>query len=219
MNRLYEQVLRLPCDAPNNTRSYYRSVLNKFKNTQLVSNAEWSRPALMTDAYAAYNAFISIIQECQDLSTTLVKCHKNFAALHNPWLTDNLLSCMRKRDNLYKKTKRRPFNIPLKNRYKAYSQTLNKLLKESRRRYYESKINSAGCDAKQWKIINSFLNRDCQAVSINEILTSGKIYHSPQKIANILNDHFSSDNNDPVMTDASSFQRLPHSFFSFPNKP
>lgn len=105
----YSIFLRLHCHAPNHIRSFYRSVLNKDKFIELVGNVDWSRPVLMTDADAAYSAFISIIQECQNLSTAQVKCHKKYAALHNPWLTDSLLSCMRKRDNLYKKNKTASF--------------------------------------------------------------------------------------------------------------
>lgn len=64
---------------------------------------------------------------------------------------------MRKKDSLYKDTRKEPYNIQLKARYTKYSNALKKLLKEAKRKHNEAKNEQSGSDArKQWKVLTHF---------------------------------------------------------------
>lgn len=69
---------------------------------------------------------------------------KVIASVENPWLTDRLLKEMRKRDNLYRKTKRQPYNRNLLTRYKKFCNLINTQLKGAERKYYEKRLIDAG---------------------------------------------------------------------------
>lgn len=206
----------------NSPRIYSVSfVKNKFdrdKFKEMVSNSDWSCDTLMNNAESAYTAFISVISNCVSSSTTCVQCHKRYSSPRNPWLTKGLLNSLRKKDNLYKKTKRQPFNVHLLDRYKQYCNTLNAVMKDAKKRYYENVIICTGSDMKKpWRLINSFLSKTINPPIAN-IHHEGSVISNPLDIANAFSDYFSS----PIPVPSSTHDALDHcghSFFLFPATP
>lgn len=208
-----------PCHLPSSNRSFNTVRTDKDQFITRVSNVNWSTILASNDANDAYDQFALVINKCLNESTVTTKCQKKFPAPHNPWLTTGLLKSMRKKDNLYKKSKKQPYNIKLKARYNKYCNVLNKLLKEAKRKHYEAKIEQAGSDvSKQWKVINSFLNHKHEA-PISELQSSGSVFYHPLDIANALNEFFCSNIPcSPVILEQ-HHQRSLHSFFMFPTSP
>lgn len=159
------------------------------------------------------------MKKCLDDSTSFVKCRKN-SAPHNPWLTSGLMSSLRKKDNLYKKLKERPFNAALRSRHKKCCNMLNKVLKEVKRTYYTNKILNAGNSSKdQWKTMNSFLNRSLGVRAITELQTSVGALRNADDIGNAFNKYFCDNTSVSPHNYQPTFRDRLQSFYLFPTGP
>lgn len=108
-------------------------------------------------------------------------------------MTSGLLESIRKKDNLYRKTKRQPFNSKLALRYKKYCSLLNILLKQAKKRYYESEFTKhKNNPKKQWDLLNNFLNTSTTSTATCKIIHNGITLHQPINIANAFSEYFSS---------------------------
>lgn len=134
--------------------TYTKSIFDKDLYKELATRSDWSLVTSLNDAEASYNKLVDLIKDSISSSTTVVKCRKHFASPSNPWLTTGVLKSMRKKENLYRKCKNRPFNQSLMVRYKKFCTLLTHLLKEAKKTYYENLIVKTGHDSrKQWQII------------------------------------------------------------------
>lgn len=124
---------KLPCQLHKPCHKFNKAVINKDDYITQVSKLKWSSINSESDVDLAFNEFSDSIKQCIVNSTEIVRCRRHIPALQNPWLTNGLLTSLRKKDNLYRKVKKRPFNIRLRTRYKVYCNQLNKLLKEAKK--------------------------------------------------------------------------------------
>lgn len=147
----------------------------------------------MHDPEAALNKFCSLFLMAVSSNTRTMKCRKKYKYPHNPWMTDGLLKSLRTKENMYKKTKRQPFNTALARRYRCYCKLLNILLKRTKKAYYESKfVQNKNNPKNQWQLLNSFLNRSSGDAPITKINYNGLGLSEPNEIANAFSDYFSS---------------------------
>lgn len=215
----YAIFCRLSSALSRTKHSFRKALFDKVSFIDSMSSFDWSRIKSETNAELAFEAFSSVLKQCIREATTFVRCHKRYPAPHNPWLTDGLLKCMRKKDNMYKKTKRCPFNYKLQQRYSCYKNILNKLLRDAKKRYYEAKFHEASGITEQWKLINSFLNRNSKETLINEISSINGTYKEPTAIANEFNNYFTVNNTPVSDSFEGTLERQPQSFFLYPTIP
>uniref|UniRef100_A0A224Z9S1 Tick transposon n=1 Tax=Rhipicephalus zambeziensis TaxID=60191 RepID=A0A224Z9S1_9ACAR len=214
----YPLVLRFnyksrPCPLP-----HFKYVLDKESFTTAVANLDWSEVKSCNDPQKAFSKFLSLITSQIQKFTSKKKCKKTLAFSHNPWMSQKLLAALRKRDNLYKKTKSQPFNTKLIARYKKLRNAVNTQLKVAKHSFLERKISQAGNDAKlKWDIVNSFLNRNSRH-QVSRIVIENIEYSSPNLIADAFNSYFCSIDS-PTPSQITQLSRLPHSFFLFPTTP
>lgn len=198
----------------------FKNILNTASFINIIEQCDWSAVKKCNNAEIAYQQFSSIISNAVTAASTLVVSRKKYLVPINPWLTPNLLKCLRKKDNLYKKTKKCPFNVHLQKRYKEYSNTLGKLLKAAKLMYFEDKIKRAGNDVKQqWKTVNNFLGRTTVHSDITLIHSEKRVIDNPSDIANSFNDSFGIDIPQSTASLEHTCSRLPHSFFLYPTSP
>lgn len=114
----YPIVLRFNHVEKPHSPSFTRHIFNQKKFIEAVANTDWSEVYLVNDAQEAFTLFSSILLTHVQSCTDKQRCKKVIASVENPWLTDRLFKEMRKRDNLYRKTKRQPYNRNLLTRYK-----------------------------------------------------------------------------------------------------
>lgn len=105
----YPVFLRFNSIPRRSSVSFTRYVLDKEKFVDSVANTNWSEIRLIDDPQEAFSQFLSIILSYLQSYTKKKKCKKILAFEHNPWLTDKLLTAMRKQENLYRKTKKKAF--------------------------------------------------------------------------------------------------------------
>lgn len=222
----YLIALRFHSTISDNNPLSHQTIFDKKLFAQLISVIDWSRVTSFTDPESAYAEFYSILQSAIHSSTSVNLYRKNYLSPQNAWVTQSLLNSMRKKENLYRKMKRQPFNVALKQRYKKYSNILTSLLKATKRKHLEKQISNAGNNAsKQWRILNAFLNNTTTKSEISEIHQDDNLFQDPIDIANAFSAAFSKpqSTNSANRTDSHSstneFDSLPRvkqSFFMFP---
>lgn len=90
---------------PQRSFSFVKSILDKEKFVEAIAKVDWSEVMHTDDTQKAYSQFLLIISSCLLSNSCTRKCKKHFPFAHNPWMTDTLLSAMRRRDNFYKQKK------------------------------------------------------------------------------------------------------------------
>lgn len=214
----YPIILRFNTNARPHSFSHTRYVLDKESFKTAVASTNWTEIKSIINPQKAFSKFLSLISTHLMKFTFKTKCKKIIAFSHNPWLSQQLLTVMRKRDNLYRKTKKQPFNKNLSARYKIFCNALNYKLKTAKRLYFEERIQHASSTKKKWEIVNSFLNRNSRQDEVRRIIIDGVEYDSPSEVAEAFSNFFFPDNtNSP--TESINTSRLPHSFFLFPTIP
>lgn len=213
----YPIALRFHCLLLKTHTPSMKSLFNKVRFSEQIANANWSSVCSCEDAQISYTKFSSIVGKCISAATTVVSCKKQYASPQCPWIMQSLLKSLRKKDNLYRKTKRQPYNTSLKERYKRYSNMLSLLLCKAKRSYFEKQIILAGNNsAKQWRVINSFLNKNTNNNSIPEVHDDGKVFYDPVDIANAFSSYFSQPPPAPTTLRLNNPRHVSQSFFLTP---
>ena len=140
----------------------------------------------------------------------------------SPWITQSLLRKMRSRDFLRKKFEHTK-DITIWNLYKKSRNEVNNLLKQSKRDYFRSNLDSAKNDPKKtWKLINQHTSRsDNKCSNINKVEVNGVEISDTCKIAEAFNTHFTEigenrANKIPITdTDPISYIKPTNSTFAF----
>lgn len=204
--------------AKSKTDSYKHTIFDRAKFLSDVSIIDWSNIFEVSNPDVALQLFSDAIVNSVRNCTTSITSNRRYGAPRCPWLTNTLLLSLRKKDNLYKKMKRTPFNLNLRARYQRYSHVLSCLLKTAKRRYYENEFNKCGNNIKKkWKLVNEFLNNSTQHKTIKTITHDELAFSEPSAIANAFSKHFSAVCSQlPPCPYTSELSRSPQSFFLYP---
>ena len=109
----------------------------------------------------------------------------------DPWITKGLLQSIQKQKKLYLE---QLSDTTITNKYKAYRNQLQKILRKAKITYIREKCNEYKQDScKLWKLIHSILNKTSQkGDSIKAINKNGVPRYDPATITSELCRHFSS---------------------------
>ena len=111
--------------------------------------------------------------------------------IRNPWLSNKLLLCIRKRHAFYKLMKEGRLSQAFYNRYRNL---VTFAIKQSKKKYYNNAFIAAKNSIQgTWRIINDLLDRRSkESIKELQIGDSGRTTTDPQIIATKLNEFFSS---------------------------
>ena len=131
--------------------------LRKFNEN--VSNTNWAS-FLDEDLNMAYDNFIDeysrVYNACFPLNVIKGKLLNNCSS---PWITPGLLKSINKKNRLYEKFIRSP-SLSNERKYKTYKNKLNHLIRIAKRKYYDTKFESAKNDLRTtWKLLNEVINK------------------------------------------------------------
>jgi len=102
----------------------------------------------------------SVVQNCVDKAIKQKSIEKPRLRKLKPWITEGIIRSIRTRDKLSKRVKNQPFNVNLRTFFNRYKNTLNNLIKTTKKTYYRSKLNESQNNPKQfWKIINELAGK------------------------------------------------------------
>ena len=108
--------------------------------------------------------------------------------LKSPWITEELLTCIKKKHRFFSLMKRGRLNKDFYNRYKNM---LTYVIRKSKQRYYQNSFTDSKNDPrKMWKTIHNFMNQD-KISSIEGIrLPNNDVVTEPVDVAHALNESF-----------------------------
>ena len=156
--------------------------LRKFNEN--VSNTNWAS-FLDEDPNMAYNNNIDeysrVYNACFPLKVIKGKLLNNCSS---PWITPGLLKSINKKNRLYKKFIRSP-SLSNERKYKTYKNKLNHLIRIAKRKYYDTKFESAKNDLRTtWKLLNEVINRRKSKSPLpSSFASEGKTIINPVEIA------------------------------------
>ena len=155
-----------------------------------LTNINWSDVIKQEDPSGAFDNFMSVLNtEIENCTVKTVKRAKTTRIC--PWMTAGVLAAIRTRDDLYKKSKRQPNDVGLKNQFKAYRNVISTLIKQLKNDYYKNQFANAGNNVrKQWKLISEITgNKKINEKSVSAIVINGVEYKYEQD-KNLFADRF-----------------------------
>jgi len=177
-------------DNLRNTRKFFNK--NNFKS--LINKETWNN----TPTTASINSNLeSYTKKIQDI---IQKCnvytnYSNTVPI-KPWITKSILNSIKTRDLLHSQSRKKPYDLALKEKFKKYRNNLNNILNKEKFNFYGNKIKQCNRDPKKiWKTINEATkgpnynnkNNNLQ-INIENNIYSNKTH--PEKIANYFNNYF-----------------------------
>ena len=166
--------------------------IDQFKKK--ISESDFSQVYNSNDVNEAYTNFVKIIEQAsQDMYIVGKKnCKKN---IKKPWITKSILCSILKKNKMYKKFCKQPFNVELERCYKKYKNILQSVINEAEKLYFNNKFMMANNSSKKtWSVINEVLNKKKgnESGMRNELKLDGynESINDPLEICNHLNNYF-----------------------------
>ena len=130
----------------------------------------------------------------------------------SPWIIPALLKSIEKTNTLYKKFIRSP-SLSNERKYKTYKTKLNHIIRIAKRKYYDTKLESAKNDLRTtWKLLNEVINKSkSKSLLPSSFAFEGKTITDPVEIADKFCKYFT--NIGPNL--ASAIRDVNSSFSSF----
>ena len=129
---------------------------------------------------------MSVIDKHAPLKTKRIRNNRS------PWITNELVGEIHKRDFLKKKAT--STNNPLIwKEFKDARNKVNNSIKKAKREYFSEKLDASKCDTrKTWRLINELQPRQCKSTKVSQIKSGHQVFTSPEDIAEAFNNHFTS---------------------------
>ena len=150
-----------------------RSALLKLKNNMV--HIDWvslfgNESDVNTKFSLFYSKLLEMVKEVGAVKNW--KCRKHNG--RKPWITHDLLRKINVRDRLFKSQALRPTDEN-KERYRAFRNCLNNLLREAKQKYFSMKFNDVkGNPLKTWQIIRNVIGQRSNIlpteVTVNEVI-------------------------------------------------
>ena len=110
--------------------------------------------------------------------------------LKSPWITYNLLKCIRRKNRLYKKFLRKPVEEN-KETYRKYRNRLNYTLRLAKQNHFSNLLEQEKSNMRNtWKILNSIIRPNSSKKFSEKFVSGNEVYTCPNKIASKFNDYF-----------------------------
>ena len=110
-----------------------------------------------------------------------------------PWLTPALLKFIQTKNKMFKRLHKNSDNLVLTEKYKAYRNALNQLLRLAKRNYYHSVLNEyKGNSRKIWQVVNelAFTKNRTRLLPSKLVTSNGHTVTDEETIAKEFNSYF-----------------------------
>ena len=135
------------CDSePSFGRNMCLANVVKFRDAMSV--IDWREILSMSDAQVAYSSFHKIISEKDNKCFPIRKINKRYFN-NKPWLTPALKESIKTKNKLYINRHKRIDHNEKCEKYKAYRNKLNHLLRSAERKHYQDLLNEHRCNIKK----------------------------------------------------------------------
>ena len=159
-----------------------------------LDNVDWSCVYDSSDVNVSFDNFLDILT--RHLDNHIPKQQDKRANYKKsprlPWVTKSLLRSINRKNNLYYKFKMKRTEVS-KNKYTSYKNTLTRILRLEKRKYYANQFDLYKHDLQNtWKVIKHAMNISKNKSNITRIKSGDEIVEDSKKITNIFNTYFSS---------------------------
>lgn len=167
---------------------HYRT--DKARLKQLLDNANWSDVYKQSDASSAFDTFFQILQGATDKCKVKMIIHKPTKKL-KPWMNDYICNKIKRRNHLFKLTKRHPNNERLRMLYLNFRNKLNYDIKQLKENFYKRKFDQCGRNSKAiWKVLNEVTGQAGGPSNSLRLEINGELTDDHYNIANEFNNFF-----------------------------
>ena len=188
----------------------YRSETAK----NLAANEDWSGILNSVSVNDAYELFQVKLTTLQSRVVKKVKVTEK-SYLQQPWMTHGIRRAQKQRYILYKKTKLKPNNESLCDKYKRYRNLLCRIMRNAEKDFYTRLIEEAeGDQGRAWHVINNLMGRKKKKQSIPDeiILNDGTVVEGKNNVHKALNEHFVNVGQE-LASKISALDKKPEDFF------
>ena len=184
-------ITNMLCKDENLVGVTYRKITEKgvFDANHELLHTDWTYLNALdcNDAYESFHSAVSNV-----LNIHLPIKHKFFGSTrpaHEPWYSKSILKCRTKCKKLYRESLK---SDEKKRIYKAYRNSLNRLIKHEKHTFYNEKLNKFKSNMNvTWSILNGLMKRHKNKSScISAIQSDGRLIDNSSILANEFNNHF-----------------------------
>jgi hypothetical protein len=173
-------------------RNNYLSINYKTLSREL-ENETWGDILQESDTDNAMNTFVKKIENYINTNTSRrFVAHKKIHL--TPWITDNVVKCIHKRNHLHKVVKRNPFDETKQKYYLRYRKVCKNIIRKAKELYYKNLLGSENSPGKMWEIMREITKtkpkKGNDLTSIN--LENSTTTKDPNEIACHANKYFTS---------------------------
>ena len=166
-------------------RDYSRRNIDNFNNNL---ESEFSRFIPGEDVEIMSKNIILFLKKLQDKYFPIKNKKISNKRLRAPWITPDIIKCIKKRHDWYKLVRR---NVITRSSYNYYCRRLNCLLTLAVNDYYRKKLLGLKSNPKSnWKTINKLMNNNKQDSFQDTFTIDGSKTSDLSKITNGFNDYF-----------------------------
>jgi hypothetical protein len=171
------------------SRNFSKHNINKFK--RFMQDQDWAEVLRHTDINDSYDAFWNIFKANYELCfpITTQRFNKNIHKIH-PHITKGLLTSRNTKLTLHKIALKNP-TLENMGRYKVFRNTYNRLIKLSKKMYFEKSFEKAQKNPKKtWALMREALNTHKGETKIEKITTPHGTITTSKEMAETFNDFF-----------------------------
>ena len=174
------------------TRNFKHYEISEFKRdlSTALSNCEWN----VDDPNALWINFRDKFNEISSLHAPIRQ--RRVTSKYAPWLNREIKNLMNYRDHMKKravKTKSNYYSYV----YKRARNQVNKLIKDTKAKYFQSVINSSKNNPKEmWRNINQIIGKHSKTTNVTSIQVNDSIKTSNRDIAETFNNYFANVGNE-----------------------
>lgn len=174
-----------------NEEPNYKSYVNYNTLKMDLKTEQWKEIYQGNNIDEITDNFVNKLKYYIDKHTKQVKINKMKRRIQK-WMTSGLLKAIIKKNNMYKAVLKHPENKELKDNYKSYKNTLNKLITKAKKDYFSKQIEKNKNSSKSlWDCINNICGKLKPKTKIDSItLENGTIINDKKEIANSFNKYF-----------------------------
>jgi hypothetical protein len=159
-----------------------------------LSEIDWALLDL-TDVDKGFEKFVERLRAVQEIHLPLIERKiKHKRNQRQPWITADLKFCIKRRYQLYKRSKARPNNELLRTNYKRYRNWLCSTIKHARNDYNKALlVESKGDPKKTWMNLKKIIGASGDGkggAPPEKITLDGKSFETPVEVCKALNNHF-----------------------------
>ena len=179
-------------------QNYVLRDMSNFKTEEFLDHLHIKLGNLFeNNCYSAnklFGNFVSIFTEVVDLFAPQRNATRKEKKLKlKPWLTPALLKSIQTKNKMFKRLHKNSDNLVLTEKYKAYRNALNRLLRLAKRNYYLSVLNEhKGNSRKVWQVVNelAFTKNRTRLLPSKLVTSNGHTFTDEETIAEAFNSYF-----------------------------